>query len=371
VLSTAHWVKLRQDIALWVAAHDAKVDAAAFGANDRSAAFSSRSSILLGITPMNDPLFEVLRAVHLTGGVFLSGNFSAPWCISVSITPADCVAFLERPLQMIGYHVVIDGRLLVGMEQEDMLEVVAGEIILFPRNDDHFLASEPGIRPVKARELIRPTPEGGVFRIDHGAGGRRTSIVCGFLASDDGFNPLITTLPRILKIDIREATSREWIEASVRFAAAELSEGRLASSSVMTRLSESLLAEAVRQYSATLEHHNSGWLNGLRDPHVGRALALIHQNLSDPWSAEGLAREVGLSRSGFVARFSALVGMPPIRYLTFWRLNTAKMTLRDTRRSIAQLAHAVGYDSEEAFSRAFKREFGVSPARWRDAAANG
>ena len=323
-----------------------------------------------GFAAMNDALSEVLRAVRLTGGVFLSANFSAPWCISVSLSSEDCLPFLRQPLQMIGYHVVIDGRLLVGLEGEKMLEVAAGEIFLFPQNDDHILASEAVLKPVKARELIKPTPEGGLFRIDHGAGGPRTSIVCGFLASEEGFNPLIASLPKILKIDVRDATSREWIEASVRFAAAELTQGRLASSSVMTRLSESLLAEAVRQYSSTLKDLHAGWLNGLKDPQVGHALALIHQKIDEPWSAEALAREVGLSRSGFVDRFSSLVGMPPIRYLTFWRLQTAKMTLRDTKRSVAQLAHAVGYESEEAFSRAFKREFGMSPARWRDAAAN-
>jgi len=318
---------------------------------------------------MTDPLSEVLRAVRLTGGLFLSAQFSEPWCVSVSLTPEDCMPFMQRPLQMIGYHVITDGRVLVGLKGEAMREAVAGEIVLFPHNDDHVLASEAGLHPVKASELIEPTADGRLFRIDHGAGGRATSLVCGFLASDDGFNPLIATLPKILTIDIRDATSREWIEASVRFAATELAHGKLATSNVMTRLSESLLSEAVREYSSTLGRQDAGWLNGLKDPQIGRALALIHQSLREPWSVEALAREVGLSRSGFVARFSSLVGMPPIRYLTFWRLQTAKMTLRDRKKSIAHLADAVGYDSEEAFSRAFKREFGVSPGRWRDSAA--
>jgi len=173
------------------------------------------------------------------------------------------------------------------------------------------------------------------------------------------------TLPMVLKVDIRGDTSRELIEASVRFAAGELAEGRLASSSVMTRLSESLLTEAVRQYSSTLPEHDAGWLRGLKDPYVGRALALIHHKLAEAWSAESLATEVALSRSAFVERFTSLVGMPPIRYLTVMRLQTAKMNLRETSKSIAQLAYSVGYESAEAFSRAFKREYGVSPAQWR------
>jgi transcriptional regulator GlxA family with amidase domain len=165
---------------------------------------------------------------------------------------------------------------------------------------------------------------------------------------------------------VREGTSRDWIEASVRFAGSELAGGRLASASIMARLSELLLIEAVRQYSSTLPDGEVGWLMGLRDPQIGRALALIHRDIAVSWSAEALAREVAMSRSAFMDRFTSLVGMPPTRYLTAWRLQTAKLSLRETRKSIAQLAHSVGYESEEAFSRAFKREFGLPPARWRD-----
>jgi len=190
--------------------------------------------------------------------------------------------------------------------------------------------------------------------------------VCGFLASEETYNPLISSLPKALKIDVRRAASREWIEASVRFAAGELAEGRLATSSVMTRLSETLLTESVRQYSSTLAENELGWLKGLKDPYIGRALALIHHKLSEPWSAEALAAEVALSRSAFVNRFTSLVGIPPIRYLTVVRLQTARVSLRETSKTIAQLAHTVGYESVEAFSRAFKREYGLSPAQWRD-----
>ena len=173
-------------------------------------------------------------------------------------------------------------------------------------------------------------------------------------------------MPKALKIDVRRGGSREWIEASVRFAAGELAEGRLASSSVMARLSESLLTEAIRQHSSTLAEEDMGWLKGLRDPQVGRALALVHERISAPWSVDSLAREVALSRSAFVERFTSLVGMPPIRYLTVWRLQTAKVNLLETSKTIAQLAHIVGYDSVEAFSRAFKREYGLSPAQWKN-----
>jgi AraC-like DNA-binding protein len=313
-----------------------------------------------------DPLSEVLLSVRLTGGVFLSWHFTAPWCISVAITPDDCARFLRKPAQMIAYHVVMDGKLLVALEGEPMIEVGAGEIVVFPQNDAHILANESGLKPVSAGDLIQSSPEGGPFRISHGGGGAATSIVCGFLASEETYNPLISSLPKALKIDVRRAASREWIETSVRFAAGELAEGRLASSSVMTRLSETLFTESVRQYSSTLAENELGWLKGLKDPYIGRALALIHQKLSEPWSAQSLATEVALSRSAFVDRFTSLVGMPPIRYLTVLRLQTAKVNLRETSKPIAQLAYSVGYESGEAFSRAFKREYGLSPAQWRE-----
>lgn len=314
-----------------------------------------------------DALSEVLRSVRLTGGVFLSGHFTAPWCVGVTLTGDDCLGFLaERPAQIICYHVVTEGRLLVGIDGEPDAEVGAGEIVLFPQNNPHTLADRQGVRPVSARQLMQQSADSCVCQIFHGGGGSATRIFCGFLASDDSYSPLFSTLPKTLIIDVRDGASREWIEASVRFAAGELAAGRLASSSVITRLSESLLTEAVRSYAAKLGEDNRSWLKGLRDPKIGRALALIHNQAHVPWTAQALAREVALSRSAFVERFTALVGMPPIRYLTFWRLQSAKANLSETRKTIAQLAHSVGYESEEAFSRAFKREFGMPPARWRN-----
>jgi len=314
---------------------------------------------------MMDPLSEVLRSIRLTGGVFLDVRFTAPWCVLSQIEAEDIKPFLATPTHVISYHCVIDGRLLITVEGEPTIEVRAGEVVLLPRNDAHTLASAPGLAPLIGRDLVQPSADGGLARISHGGGGEATHMVCGFLGSEEAYNPLIATLPRVLKLDVRQGTSRDWVEASVRFAANELTEGRLASSSVMSRLSELLLVEAVREYSSTLGNREAGWLKGLADPQVGRALALIHHNTSAPWSAEALAREVALSRSAFVDRFTTLVGMPPIRYLTVWRLQTAKLNLRETRTTIAQLAHSVGYESEEAFSRAFKREFGLPTARWR------
>lgn len=314
-----------------------------------------------------DPLSEVLRSVRLVGGVFLDAHFTAPWCVTANMDASDCTPFLARPKQLIAFHVVTQGELLVWIGDEEPIRARAGEILLFPGNDGHVLASARSIKAVRAGTLIKPAENGGLARIDHGGGGASTRIVCGFLATEDGYNPLIASLPRVLSLDIREGTARDWIEASVRFAASELAAGRLASSNIMSRLSETLLVEAVRQHSVARAQDDAGWLAGVKDPQIGRALALIHRDLAASWSAESLAREVALSRSAFADRFSSLVGMPPIRYLTVARLQTAKLNLRAARINIAKVAHSVGYESEEAFSRAFKREFGVSPAQWRDA----
>lgn len=315
---------------------------------------------------MSDVLAEVLRSVRLTGGVFLDVRLTAPWSVISHLTAEDCRPFLSEPAQLIFYHVVLRGRFILFVEGEDPVEVQAGEIVLLPRNDVHTLASARGLAPVHASTLVQQAPDGGLARVVHGGSGEPTHMVCGFLGSEEAHNPLLSTLPRVLKVALHEGTSRDWIESSVKFAAAELARGHLPSSGVMARLSEVLLVEAVRQYAQERAALDAGWLKGLGDPQVARALALMHRDFGTPWTADGLAREVGMSRSVFVERFSDLVGMPPMRYRTVCRMRSAKMLLTETRRSIAEIAHAVGYQSEEAFSRAFKREFDLPPARWKD-----
>ena len=202
-------------------------------------------------------------------------------------------------------------------------------------------------------------------RIVHGGGGEATHIVCGFLASDQHSNPLIATLPRVLKVDMVQAGSDEWIESGLRFALRGLDKGLIGASTVMSRLSELMFVEAVRLYATTLPAEEKGWLAGVRDRYVGKALALMHGRPDHPWTAESLACEVSLSRSAFSDRFTAVIGMPPKRYLISWRLQVAKEMLREGRKPIAQIAHEVGYGAEVAFNRAFKREFGAPPAAWR------
>jgi len=315
---------------------------------------------------MMDPLSEILRSVRLAGGVFLEARFTAPWCVSACISSMIGKAFLSKPSQLVAYHYIVEGELQLSFEGQPPVAARAGEIIMFPNNEGHMLSSGPGVAPVSTEQLVGEAAEGGLMRIDHGGGGTPTRIICGFLALEDDYHPLVATLPRCLKVDVRQGASSQWIEAATQFAAAELAKGRTASSMVVAKLAELLFVEAVRQHVASHGEQEIGWLRGLKDPYVGRALALLHDDIGKTWSAEDLAREVALSRSAFVERFSASVGMPPARYAALWRLQTAKRHLRETQKSVAQIAYAVGYESEEAFSRAFKRAFGLPPAHWRD-----
>jgi AraC-like DNA-binding protein len=312
-----------------------------------------------------DVLSDVLRSVRLVGALFFEANFTAPWCVTAQIRVEHCQPYLAGLVQVIGFHVVLEGAMLVTIEGEPPLRLRAGQMVLFPRYDVHMLASATGLVPVSVAELMQLSADG-MWRIDHGGGREPTNVICGFLGTQDAFNPLLSALPRLLTLDIHEAGSRDWIEASVRFAARQLAAGQLPSAGIISRLSEALLVEAVRDYASKAGGPEDGWLKGLNDPHIGRSLALMHSDLAADWPPDVLAREAALSRSAFMERFVRIVGMPPGRYLTVWRLNVAKSHLRETRMSVAQVAFAVGYESEEGFRRAFKREFSMWPAEWRD-----
>jgi len=312
-----------------------------------------------------DALSDVLRFVRLTGGVFLDAEFSSPWCVTSQVGPEDCHAYLTDPAHLIAYHYVVAGRLLLQVEDEVAFEMQAGEAVLLPRNDPHLLGSDLTIKPVNAHELIQPPVDGGLARIRHGGGGEAARIVCGFLGSEIRHDPLLATLPKVLKLNVQTEPAGDWIESSFRFAANEVAAVRAGSETVLSKLSELLFVEAVRRYIATLPSEQRGWLAGLRDPFVGRGLALLHARPGHPWAADELAREVGLSRSAFAERFTGLIGEPPMRYLTLWRLQCAAQRLRDGRMPLSRIAFEVGYESEAAFNRAFKREFGVPPATWR------
>jgi len=312
-----------------------------------------------------DAFSDVLRVIRLSGGVFLEAQFSAPWCITGKISSEDCKVFQVSPRHVIASHFVASGKMQLRAEGGDLIDVRAGELVLLPHNHAHVFGSELGVAPVSAREVMRHAPIGDIARIEHGGGGETTQVLCGFLGSDNSFGPLLSSLPAVLKLDVRATSLGTWIESSFRFAISQIAAGRVGSTAVIAKLSEMLFVEAVSHYIAGLPEDRQGWLAGLRDPNIGRALALLHASPAKAWSAEALAVEVGMSRSGFAERFTTLVGHPPMQYLAFWRMHLAAQKLRESREAIALVGFSVGYESEAAFSRAFKRQFGASPAAWR------
>lgn len=308
---------------------------------------------------------DLLREMRLTGGIFLDAEFTSPWCISARVTPEDCAPFTRAPRQIIAYHYVIAGRLFITVGNQPPVGVEAGEIVVLPRNDHHTIGSSPELVPVNADDLIQPAADGGLARIVYGGGGEPTQILCGFLGNDLPRNALISLLPDILKLSVADSASGDWIESTFKFAARELASSHIRSPAIVSRLAEILFMEAVRRYlDSPLSEENKA-IAGINDPIVARALSLIHDRLSHRWTTESLAREAGLSRSAFADRFTRAVGEPPMGYIARLRLGRAATQLTESAQPIARIASNIGYESEAAFNRAFKREYGVPPAAWR------
>ncbi len=315
-----------------------------------------------------DALSDVLRVAQLTGGVFLHADFFAPWCLAARIPREHCGPTLGPASHLIIYHYVIEGELHVRIDgaDDESLVIRSGEIVILPRNDPHLMGSDLGLPPVLGRDVVQPPSGDGLYSIRHGGNGERTQMICGFLgcASIEG-NPVISTLPPLLKLNVEQGAAAEWIRSTFQYAAEEVAAGRPGSETVLAKLSELLFVETVRRHAEGLPDGQTGWLAGLREPHVARALALLHGNLARSWTVDELGREVGLSRSALAERFIRLIGSPPMHYLANWRMQVAAQKLRNTSASLAQVAESIGYESEAAFSRAFKKTFGAAPATWR------
>jgi AraC-like DNA-binding protein len=297
-----------------------------------------------------DALSDVLRVVRLTGGVFLDARFTAPWALAGNVRPEEMRLFLASPSsQVIGFHYIVAGRMVAHVLGGEPVELGPGEIVLLPRNDLHVLGSAFGLTPQPASDVVMPDPGAGIWRVTYGGGGEETHIVCGYLGGASDQNPLIASLPPLLTLNVAETPGGAWIAQSFAFAAQQLADGAAGGATVISKLSELMFVEAVRRYIEALPPEETGWLAGLRDPAVGRAMALMHTRAAENWTAEALASEV--------------------RYLTNWRMQAAAQRLRDTRQTIAQIAYDVGYESEAAFTRAFRREMGQPPAAWRRQAA--
>lgn len=313
-----------------------------------------------------DALSELLRAVRFSGGIFHEANFRGPWCVRSQIAAGDCGPGVKVDGGLVSFHYVLDGRVQVRLGRDEPRTAGSGEIILLSHNDPHLLGSDVTLPAMDARPLIRRAAEHELPRIDDGASREvRDRFVCGYLATTMRDNPLLAALPALLVADLRGRPCAEWAETSFRYAAREHAIQRPGSQEILSRLSELLFVEAVRGHIEKLPGNATGWLAALRDPSLARALGAFHLRPAHPWTAEDLAKEAGLSRSAFAERFTETVGVPPMSYLTRWRMLLAGQRLRESTDTIAHVAESVGYESESTFSRAFTREMGVAPGAWR------
>ncbi|HKX92604.1 MAG TPA: alpha/beta fold hydrolase [Sphingomicrobium sp.] len=306
-----------------------------------------------------DVLDDILGSLRLTGGVVIDGEFSGDYCVRAQFTPDHCAPFFPLPETLISYHYVRSGRVIVEVDGEPPVGLGPGGIAILPRNDPHILASRTGLPPADVSEVGWITAAG-VHRVSSGTPGAKTEVWCGFLGTaKSSAHPLLDALPALLTVDVSGGEA-QWLDSSMRFLAEQN-----ASPEIVARLAELFLSQAIREYVDRLPAGSKGWLRGLTDPAVSAALSTIHKRYAEELSVETLAREAGVSRTVLGERFSELLGEPPMRYCARWRMRIAANMLRDGKQNTANVAYSVGFNSEAAFNRAFKREYGVPPATWR------
>lgn len=315
----------------------------------------------------SDTLSDVLQGVRLTGAVFFEVRACSPWAEASAAGHLIGPRLLPGVQHVMSYHVIVEGRCWVAVEGLQPFPLQAGDIIVFPHGDEHILSSAPELKATPKLSNYDAAAQASLpLAVKLGAvNGDATHIVCGYLGCDiRPFNPLIATLPRVLHVSDRAGATRGWINQFIHVAVAESRDRRPGAQSVLARLSELMFVEAVRRHLDGLPPEERGWLAGIRDESVGRALAALHRCPKHPWTLEELAREAGLSRSAFADRFTLLVGKPPMQYLAQWRMQLAAgMLARGAK--VTSVAFEVGYESEASFSRAFKKLAGHSPGAWR------
>ncbi|MEP7060910.1 MAG: AraC family transcriptional regulator [Betaproteobacteria bacterium] len=319
-----------------------------------------------------DALSDILKSVRLEGAVYLNAEFSAPWCVQGQCGLVKVRERLAGAEHVMFFHFLTEGACKVRLSDSmEALDVNTGDVILLPQDDGHFLGSDPSLAPMGVAGLIgdAAVAEADFVQIRHGGGGTVTRFVCGYLACNRSVcRPLFEALPRVLRIPIGDGPASTLLRELLRVGVRETAASRPGTQSMLAKLSELMFVEAMRRYVENLPPGGKGWLAGVRDTHIGRALALLHGDPAKAWTVDELARAVALSRSALADRFVSLVGEPPIQYLLRWRLALAAQSLRAGREAIVRVAERSGYESEAAFGRAFKREFGMPPAAWRRAA---
>jgi AraC-like DNA-binding protein len=316
-----------------------------------------------------DVLSDLLKTVRLTGAAFFEIAAEAPWAVASPPREMILPRILPGADHLIAYHAVTAGRCVANIAGSAPIELKAGEVIVFTNGDPHVMSSSPGMRadPTSPDVLDIAAAAQVPFLINYGSANAASArLVCGYLACDARpFNPLIEALPPVMKAGDPNGTDPGWLGQFIRFAVAETADKRAGGETVLTKLSELMFIDVVRRHIATLPAEKAGWLAGLRDPLVGGALTLIHDKPAHDWTIESLAKQAGLSRSVLAERFTAGVGMPPMHYLAKWRMQIASELLSGGNTNVASIAAKIGYESEAAFSRAFKKMIGVPPSAWR------
>ncbi|WP_321493900.1 AraC family transcriptional regulator [uncultured Desulfobacter sp.] len=302
-----------------------------------------------------DPLGEALHYLHMSSAFYTRSEFTAPWGLSLPAFPS-CLMF----------HVVINGRCWLEVEGADPYLLQPGVLALVPHGDGHLLLSEPNVPAEKLFDLPREEISDRYEIIRHGQGGEPSTLICGTVRFDHpSAHELIRLLPRLICVDVWQSPQMEWIQSTLKLMAFEAKTMRPGGETIITRLADILVIQTIRSWMANDSQAKTGWLAALQDKQIGSAILLVHRDPVRRWTVESLANEVAMSRSAFAARFKKLVGESPMQYIARWRMNLALTALKNENHSLCELAHRLGYQSEAAFSRTFKRIMGFSPGSTR------
>src|SRR5437763_12705468 len=314
-----------------------------------------------------DAFSEILSGVKLNGALFFSAEFSAPWCFASPASNTLAPLLAPGAPHLVIYHFVIDGKAFVQLPGAQSIELGPGDIVVLPHGDPHVMTSAPGVTAASLdAAILSRIRERDLRPMQAGGGGNSARYVCGYMACDPFLSrPILGGLPPVFKVNIRTDRSGQWLENSILHLVDEAASGRVGSDAMLAKLSEALFVDTLRRFVAGLPEQQTGWLAGARDAIVGKSLGLLHSRIAHPWTIAELAAEVGVSRTALVERFTLYLSEPPMTYLTRWRLPLAARSLEKTSRGVAEIAADVGYESEAAFNRAFKREFGQPPGRYR------
>ena len=336
-----------------------------------------------------DVLSDVLRVVRLTGAVFFNGEFTAPWTLDEPDAQQIAAYALPQAECVVLFHILAEGSAVFQCKGLPPVQLSSGDVIIFPHADPHKMSSHLGAQARPPSDVFPTEGKSDVLHIAFGGGGEKSRFICGYLNCDQRFNPLLGALPTILVVRSRDnytaveaidckgrrptqvpQGSSTWLGTTLKFTIHEAMSGHPGNSAMLGRLTELMFVEILRQYMQQLPADQTGWLAGLNNPCVGKALGLMHAEPARDWTVDELAREAAVSRSVLAQRFTELVGDSPMRYLVGWRIHLAKQMLREGKLSIQEIATNVGYESEAAFNRAFKRLTGSPPASWRRSFAN-